>query len=87
LCFVILTISAAHDCQKPFVIMEVILSIPPLMTQVETQLDPTKELKRLISECKYDEAFTIALQRSDVAIVSWLCSQVFLTLSSLGTWW
>ncbi|KAG6756841.1 hypothetical protein POTOM_040284 [Populus tomentosa] len=44
--------------------------------KVETQLDPTKELRRLISECKYDEAFTIALQRSDLAIVSWLCSQV-----------
>ena len=56
------------------------------MIQVETQVDPTKELKRLISECKYDEAFTIALQRSDVAIVSWLCGQVFLVLSSLGTW-
>lgn len=56
------------------------------MIQVETQLDPTKELRRLISECKYDEAFTIALQRSDLAIVSWLCSQVFLVLSSLGTW-
>lgn len=80
----ILTISAAHGCQKPFVIMEVILSPPPSMIQVETQVDPTKELKRLISESKYDEAFTIALQRSDVAIVSWLCSQVFLTLSSLG---
>ncbi|KAG6755665.1 hypothetical protein POTOM_041498 [Populus tomentosa] len=44
--------------------------------KVETQLDPTKELKRLISERKYDEAFTTALQRSDLAIVSWLCSQV-----------
>jgi enhancer of mRNA-decapping protein 4 len=35
-----------------------------------------KELSRLISERKFDEAFTMALQRSDVSIVSWLCSQV-----------
>lgn len=38
--------------------------------------DPTKELTRLISDRKYEEAFTFALQRSDVTIVSWLCSQV-----------
>ncbi|XP_050236209.1 enhancer of mRNA-decapping protein 4 [Mercurialis annua] len=44
--------------------------------KVEPHLDPTKELSRLISERKYDEAFTIALQRSEVSIVSWLCSQV-----------
>ncbi|XP_020110444.1 enhancer of mRNA-decapping protein 4-like isoform X3 [Ananas comosus] len=43
---------------------------------VEAPLDPTKELNRLISERKYEEAFTMALQRSDVSIVSWLCSQV-----------
>ncbi|CAK9180709.1 unnamed protein product [Ilex paraguariensis] len=42
----------------------------------EPPLDPTKELSRLVSECKYDEAFTAALQRSDVSIVSWLCSQL-----------
>ncbi|KAF2298088.1 hypothetical protein GH714_013569 [Hevea brasiliensis] len=47
-----------------------------LLEEVETHLDPTKDLSRLISEHKYDEAFTIALQRSDVSIVSWLCSQV-----------
>ncbi|KAJ9187109.1 hypothetical protein P3X46_002605 [Hevea brasiliensis] len=47
-----------------------------LREKVETHLDPTKDLSRLISEHKYDEAFTIALQRSDVSIVSWLCSQV-----------
>lgn len=47
-----------------------------LHEKVETHLDPTKDLSRLISEHKYDEAFTIALQRSDVSIVSWLCSQV-----------
>ncbi|XP_024018764.1 enhancer of mRNA-decapping protein 4 [Morus notabilis] len=47
-----------------------------LHEKVEAPLDPTKELSRLISERKYEEAFTGALQRSDVNIVSWLCSQV-----------
>ncbi|KAG8661430.1 enhancer of mRNA-decapping protein 4 [Manihot esculenta] len=47
-----------------------------LREKVETHVDPTKDLSRLISEHKYDEAFTIALQRSEVSIVSWLCSQV-----------
>ncbi|XWS18059.1 hypothetical protein CRYUN_Cryun32bG0010100 [Craigia yunnanensis] len=42
----------------------------------EAQVDPTKELARMIAERKYDEAFTAALHRSDVSIVSWLCSQV-----------
>ncbi|XP_031478958.1 enhancer of mRNA-decapping protein 4 isoform X2 [Nymphaea colorata] len=44
--------------------------------QVEVPLDPTKELTRLISEHKFEEAFTAALQRSDLSLVSWLCSQV-----------
>ncbi|CAL9751523.1 unnamed protein product [Musa acuminata subsp. burmannicoides] len=44
--------------------------------QVEAPLDPKKELSRLTSERKYEEAFTMALQRSDVSIVSWLCTQV-----------
>ncbi|KAK4484738.1 hypothetical protein RD792_007331 [Penstemon davidsonii] len=43
---------------------------------VEAPLDPTTELSRLITERKYEEAFTAALQRSDVNIVSWLCFQV-----------
>ncbi|KAL9271411.1 Varicose-related protein, partial [Drosera capensis] len=47
-----------------------------LHDKVEQPFDPTKELSRLISEHKYAEAFTAALQRSDVSIVSWLCSQV-----------
>ncbi|KAK4254538.1 hypothetical protein QN277_009909 [Acacia crassicarpa] len=38
--------------------------------------DPTKELSRLVSERKFEEAFTSALHRSDVSLVSWLCSQV-----------
>lgn len=41
-------------------------------------MDPTIELSRLISERKYEEAFTGALQRSDVSVVAWLCSQVLL---------
>ncbi|CAN1178434.1 Varicose-related protein [Linum perenne] len=44
--------------------------------QAEAPLDPTKELSRLIAEGKYEDAFTKALHRSDVSIVSWLCSQV-----------
>ncbi|XP_022723655.1 enhancer of mRNA-decapping protein 4-like isoform X4 [Durio zibethinus] len=47
-----------------------------LEMQPEAQVDPTKELARMIAEQKYDEAFTAALHRSDVSIVSWLCSQV-----------
>ncbi|KAK4744078.1 hypothetical protein SAY87_010390 [Trapa incisa] len=43
---------------------------------VDIPIDPKKELSRLISEHKYEEAFTSALQRSDVSIVSWLCTQV-----------
>ncbi|KAJ0017988.1 hypothetical protein Pint_09643 [Pistacia integerrima] len=63
-------------------------AVNPLVTQssngplaglhemVEAPLDPTKELSRLIAERKFEEAFTAALHRSDVSIVSWLCSQV-----------
>ncbi|CAH8260313.1 unnamed protein product [Arabidopsis lyrata] len=47
-----------------------------LLDKVEAPMDPTTELSRLISERKYEESFTSALQRSDVSIVSWLCSQV-----------
>ncbi|KAF3638559.1 Enhancer of mRNA-decapping protein 4 [Capsicum annuum] len=47
-----------------------------LQDKIETPPDPTKELSRLLGEHKYEEAFTAALQRSDVSIVSWLCSQV-----------
>ncbi|KAG2684569.1 hypothetical protein I3760_10G083000 [Carya illinoinensis] len=63
-------------------------AVNPLVTQMsngplaglhemgEAPLDPTKELSRLIAECKFEEAFTGALHRRDVSIVSWLCSQV-----------
>ncbi|KAG6481784.1 hypothetical protein ZIOFF_058405 [Zingiber officinale] len=44
--------------------------------QIEAPMDPKTELSRLISEHKYEEAFTLALQRSDVSIVSWLCMQI-----------
>ncbi|KAJ7963498.1 enhancer of mRNA-decapping protein 4-like [Quillaja saponaria] len=47
-----------------------------LHEKVDVPVDPTRDLARLISERKYEEAFTIALQRSDVFIVSWLCSQI-----------
>lgn len=44
--------------------------------QVEAPIDPTKELSRLLAENKCEEAFIVALHKSDVSIVSWLCSQV-----------
>ncbi|XP_011005771.1 PREDICTED: enhancer of mRNA-decapping protein 4-like [Populus euphratica] len=50
--------------------------LPGLHEMPEAPLDPTKELSRLIAERKYEEAFTVALHRNDVTIVSWLCSQV-----------
>eukprot|EP01018_Ginkgo_biloba_P025568 Gb_04906 [translate_table: standard] len=45
------------------------------LKHLEESLDPTKELSRLLSERKFEEAFHKALQMSDVSIVSWLCSQ------------
>ncbi|KAI5413709.1 hypothetical protein KIW84_058032 [Lathyrus oleraceus] len=58
--------------------------VDPFVMQVNNYLheiteDPTKELSRLINEQKFEEAFTRALYRSDVSIVSWLCSQAGLT--------
>ncbi|GKD69913.1 hypothetical protein Tco_1324003, partial [Tanacetum coccineum] len=52
--------------------------------KVEAPVDLTRELSRLLNEHKYEEAFTAALQRSDVRIISCLCSQVDLhgTLAS-----
>ncbi|XP_031491745.1 enhancer of mRNA-decapping protein 4-like [Nymphaea colorata] len=44
--------------------------------KVEARLDPTKEVGRLVSEHKFEEAFVAALQRTDLSLVSWLCSQV-----------
>ncbi|ESQ48693.1 hypothetical protein EUTSA_v10019903mg [Eutrema salsugineum] len=51
-------------------------SLGGLLEKVEALMDPRAELSSLISERKYEESFTSALQRSDVSIVSWLCSQV-----------
>ncbi|CAI8590480.1 unnamed protein product [Vicia faba] len=56
----------------------------PFVTQINNGLhemneDPTKELSRLVNERKFEEAFTGALHRSDVSIVSWLCSQAGLS--------
>lgn len=45
------------------------------LKHLEESLDPTKELSRLVSERKFEEAFHKALQMSDVSIVSWLCTQ------------
>ncbi|GJZ33831.1 hypothetical protein Tco_0579267 [Tanacetum coccineum] len=45
--------------------------------EIDAPFDPTKELSRLVYDHKYKEAFTASMQRSDVCIVSWLCSQVF----------
>ncbi|GFP90969.1 varicose-related protein [Phtheirospermum japonicum] len=47
-----------------------------LHEKLEVPPDPTTELSRLIGERKYEEAFNAALQRTDVNIVSWLCTQV-----------
>ncbi|KAK7246047.1 hypothetical protein RIF29_40904 [Crotalaria pallida] len=57
------------------------IAADPFVAQINNGLhemteDPTKELSRLISEGKFEEAFTGALHRSNVSIVSWLCSQV-----------
>ncbi|XP_027932670.1 enhancer of mRNA-decapping protein 4-like isoform X2 [Vigna unguiculata] len=59
------------------------VTVDPFVAQINNGLheteDPTKELSRLISERKFEEAFTGALHRSDVSLVSWLCSQVDLS--------
>ncbi|XP_049400144.1 enhancer of mRNA-decapping protein 4-like isoform X1 [Solanum stenotomum] len=52
---------------------------PLLHEKLEAPVDPMKELSRLLAERKYEEAFTTALHRTDVAIVSWLCLQVDLS--------
>ena len=38
--------------------------------KIETPTDPTKEISRQLGEHKYEEVFTVALQMSDVSIVS-----------------
>jgi enhancer of mRNA-decapping protein 4 len=44
--------------------------------QVNLSVDPRHGLSILGRQHKYEEAFTTALQRCDVSIVNWLCSQV-----------
>ena len=41
-----------------------------LHEKIETPTDPTKEISRQLGEHKYEEVFTVALQMSDVSIVS-----------------
>ncbi|XVF26255.1 hypothetical protein REPUB_Repub13aG0283200 [Reevesia pubescens] len=75
----ILAIAAAGANSKAGNLLVTQLSNGPLAhlhEPPEAQVDPTKELASMIAERKYDEAFTAALHRSDVSIVSWLCSQV-----------
>ncbi|KAJ8770003.1 hypothetical protein K2173_009086 [Erythroxylum novogranatense] len=50
--------------------------IAGLHETAEGPFNPMEELSRLVGEHKYEEAFSIALHRSDLSIVSWLCSQV-----------
>ncbi|XP_062162209.1 protein FAR1-RELATED SEQUENCE 4-like [Alnus glutinosa] len=47
-----------------------------IVSQVNLPVDPRHGLSILIHQHKYEEAFTTALQRCDVSIVNWLCSQV-----------
>ncbi|KAI3427780.1 uncharacterized protein J3R85_009208, partial [Psidium guajava] len=71
-----LTVAGANSPVNPLVTELSNGSLGGLQEKVDKPFDPTKELSRLISEHKYEEAFTLALQRSDVSIVAWLCSQV-----------
>ncbi|OIW20351.1 hypothetical protein TanjilG_08896 [Lupinus angustifolius] len=73
----LLALAAARTNSGTLNPLAMLLNSGPLLhKKVEVPLDPTQELARLTSEQKYEEAFTAALQRSDVLIVSWLCSQV-----------
>jgi hypothetical protein len=44
--------------------------------QVNLSIDPINLLSTMISQHKYQEALTTALQMRDVSIVNWICSQV-----------
>lgn len=83
----IATAGASSNVANPLVSQLSNGPLPGLHDIVEAPIDPTKELSRLIAENKYEEAFTAALHKSDVSIVSWLCSQVdlqkILTISPL----
>lgn len=47
---------------------------------MEETIDPTVKLTKLVRENNYEDAFNMALSLGDVAIVSWLCDQVGLSL-------
>lgn len=47
---------------------------------MEETIDPTVKLSKLVRENNYEDAFNMALSLGDVAIVSWLCDQVGLSL-------
>ncbi|GJZ81456.1 hypothetical protein Tco_0646450, partial [Tanacetum coccineum] len=49
----------------------VTLAVAGANSKIGAPVDPTKELSMLVYEHKYEEAFTYALQRSDVWIISW----------------
>lgn len=72
----IATAGAGSNVANPLVTQLSNGPLPGLHDIAEAPIDPTKELSRLIAENKYEEAFTAALHKSDVSIVSWLCSQV-----------
>ncbi|GKA74728.1 pyrophosphate--fructose 6-phosphate 1-phosphotransferase subunit alpha-like protein [Tanacetum coccineum] len=55
------------DCQRKLVT----LVVAGANSKTGAPVDPTKELSMLVYEHKYEEAFTYALQRSDVWIISW----------------
>ncbi|KAJ6313794.1 hypothetical protein OIU78_017438 [Salix suchowensis] len=72
----LLAIAANSGATNPLAAQPTNGPLASFLEKVETPVDPTKELKRLISEQKFEEAFTMVLRRSDVAMVSWLCCQV-----------
>ncbi|XP_062145444.1 protein FAR1-RELATED SEQUENCE 8-like [Alnus glutinosa] len=53
-----------------------------ILSQVNLSIDPINLLSTMISQHKYQEALTTALQMRDVSIVNWICSQV-LTMDPL----
>jgi hypothetical protein len=48
-------------------------------------VDPRNELSKLLYERNFEKAFNVALQRYDLSIVSWLCSQVKLSHLTMCT--
>jgi enhancer of mRNA-decapping protein 4 len=47
---------------------------------VNLLVDPTKELSILVSQHKYEEAFSIAMHQCDASLVNWLCFKVKLSI-------